>query len=80
MAQYLGPYAEISTVTTPIEQMFSGGIIDAIVESVDRIASYMAVIGGVVLHMFLALSIAFYLLTGGPDLSQWVMKNFADDR
>ena len=80
LAQYLGPYAEISAVTTPIEQVFSGGVVDAIVESVDRIASYIAVIGGVVLHMFLALSIAFYLLTGGPDLSQWVMKNFADDR
>ena len=80
LAQYLGPYAEISAMSTPIEQVFSGGVIDAIVESVDRIASYMAIIGGVVLHMFLALSIAFYLLTGGPGLSQWVMKNFADDR
>ena len=53
LAQYLGPYAEISAMSTPIEQVFSGGVIDAIVESVDRIASYMAIIGGVVLHLSL---------------------------
>lgn len=79
-AQYVGPYVEISAMTTPIEQILSGGIVDAISGGVDKVASYIAIIGSTILHMFLALFIAFYLLIDGPDLSKWIMKNFADSK
>ena len=45
----------------------------------DRVTSYIAMIGSVMLHMFLALSIAFYLLVDGPQLSKWVMKNVVNE-
>ena len=78
LARYLGPYIEISSLTAPIEQIFSGGIIEAIIGGVEKVTSYIAIIGSLILHMFLALSIAFYLLRDGPGLSKWVVQNFAD--
>lgn len=52
LARYLGPYIEMSALTAPIEQIFSGGIVEAIIGGVEKVTSYIAIIGSLILHMF----------------------------
>ena len=53
----------------------------ATVQSILRDAqSYLGFIGNALLHLFVMLAIAFYLLRDGPRLARFVVRRFGDDR
>jgi len=75
----LAPYVNISEVVSnpstllndPDIQNLAGSIADGAVQS-------LGLVGTGLLHLFIMLAIAFYLLKDGPRLGRWVGRQFGD--
>jgi predicted PurR-regulated permease PerM len=44
------------------------------------IGGYIGLIAGMLLHLFVMLALAFYLLRDGPRASRWLLRQFSDDQ
>ena len=76
---YVEPYVDISTITkTPNELATSGGS-DAITATITSAGEYLGVVAIGLLHLFVMVSVAFYLLRDDHRLSRWVIHRFGDD-
>lgn len=47
---------------------------------ITEIGRYLGMIGNMLLHLFIMLAIAFYLLRDGPKASRWVLDQFGDEQ
>ncbi|MFB6173117.1 MAG: AI-2E family transporter [Halobacteriales archaeon] len=82
LESYFAPYIDASTVPGRPEEIIGGAGVDlaAIGGMVESAGSYLGVIGTGLLHLFVMIAIAFYLLRDDHRLSRWVRRRFSDDR
>jgi predicted PurR-regulated permease PerM len=81
LERFLGPYLDVSgVVDDPSTLLENPNIRGALQSSFDEGLKYVGFIGNALLHLFVMLAIAFYLLRDGPRLSRWIDSTFGDDR
>ncbi|WP_254535000.1 AI-2E family transporter [Halomarina litorea] len=74
-------YLDISSIVEdPSSLLENPSLRDAFQAVFDQALGYVGFIGNALLHLFVMLAIAFYLLRDGPRLSRWVTGRFGDDR
>jgi predicted PurR-regulated permease PerM len=86
--QYLGPYINASTGVTDPGQILRDpgaflsrpGIQDALGRLVDPLLGSLGFVGNGLLHLFVMIVLAYYLLKDGRRLSGWFRRQFGDDR
>ena len=76
---YLQPYVDLSTIPRTPEELLAGNGISLVTDLVDSASQYLGIIATVLLHLFVVIVIAFYLLRDGYRLSRWVRRRFSDD-
>jgi len=76
---YLRPYLDLSTIPQTPDELLAGDGIDVVTDLVNSASGYLGVIASVLLHLFVVIVIAFYLLRDGHRLSRWVRRRFSDD-
>jgi len=76
---YIQPYINVSKIPQSSGELLTGDGLNTL-QSLFRSANgYLGFIGTGALHLFLMITIAFYLLRDGNRLSRWVRRRFADD-
>jgi len=92
LQRYLGPYINVSSsvidpselLRSPGQYLNQPGVADAIQAILDQGLGFAASVGGFVgnalLHLFLMIALAYYLLVDGSRFSRWFQGLFADDR
>jgi len=76
----LGPYRNMTTgVQDPSQLLNDPNLTDAVRTAFDTGLDYLGFVGTGLLHLFVMLAIAFYLLRDGPRLGRWVMNRFGDE-
>jgi len=79
LTDQLGPYLDISgTFQNPQTLLQNPDIVNVGQLIVEGALGYVPIIGTALIHLFLALAVAFYLLRDGPRLSDWVRRTFHD--
>jgi predicted PurR-regulated permease PerM len=79
LADRLEPYADISTVVQDPQTLLQNpDVLSAGQSLAEGALGYVPLVGSGVIHLFLALALAFYLLRDGPKLGQWLRSVFAD--
>jgi len=77
----VGQYLEVSSIVQDPEQLLES---DSAREVLQRFAGeaqqYLGFIGNALLHLFIMITIAYYLLKDDRRLASWVRGHFADDR
>ena len=76
---YVQPYLNLSTVPQTPEELLAGDGIGVLTELFDAASGYLGIIATALLHLFVVIVIAFYLLRDGHRLSRWVRRRFSDD-
>ena len=77
--RYLQPYVDLSAIPRTPEELLAGNGISAVTELIDAASQYLGIIASALLHLFVVIVIAFYLLRDGHRLTRWVRRRFADD-
>jgi predicted PurR-regulated permease PerM len=72
------PQQILGLITENPQQLMELGSADGIREVVDVFTTYLAVIVNVLVHLFVALAIGFYLLRDDQRVSQWFRSEFAE--
>lgn len=92
LQQFLGPYVNVSSaVEDPSELLQSPGLVldqpgvaAGIQALLDQGLGFASSVGGFIgnalLHLFIMIALAYYLLVDGHRLSRWFQGLFADDR
>lgn len=47
---------------------------------ITEVGRYLGFVGTMLLHLFIMLALAFYLLRDGPRMSRWILEQFGDER
>ena len=73
------PYTDVSQIVEDPASLLGDSIgLDTVEATLRASLEYIGFIGNGLLHLFVMLAVAFYLLRDGRELSQWLMQ-FADD-
>ncbi|WP_226023501.1 AI-2E family transporter [Halomicrobium salinisoli] len=75
----VGPYAGEATGFPDPATVLTGIGAGTISTTLESAAGYLAVLGVGLLHLFVMLALAFYLLRDGPRFNRW-LRNFTDQR
>lgn len=87
----LGPYTDVAGLTRELQTVFQtlvadpeqllaeSRLRDVLMEIVATMTGYLGVILNGLLHLFVALALAFYLLRDADRLAAWVRTQFPDD-
>jgi len=77
----LDPYFDISAaVQDPGMLLENPDVVSFLRGGLDAALSYAGLVGNGLLHLFVMLALAFYLLRDGPRLSRWAIGRFGDNR
>lgn len=77
----IAPYLDVSRVVEDPSTLLENSNLWTILQTAfEEALGYVGFIGNALLHLFVMLAIAFYLLRDGPQLSRWVSGHFGDDR
>ena len=76
---YLQPYLDVSSIPRTPEELLAGNGISIVTDLFNSASQYLGIIATALLHLFVVIVIAFYLLRDGHRLSRWVRRRFADD-
>ncbi len=75
------PYFSLSQIVEDPSSLLENPSLRSVLQTAfDQALGYVGFIGNALLHLFVMLAIAFYLLRDGPRLSRWVTGRFGDDR
>ncbi|MFB6218432.1 MAG: AI-2E family transporter, partial [Halobacteriaceae archaeon] len=76
----LQPYIDVSRIVQEPEQLLDQPNARAIAqEFLDNALSYLGFLGNALLHLFVMITVAFYLLRDDRRLSAWFRQTFPDD-
>jgi len=73
------PQQILGLITENPQRLLEFGSAEGIKEAVDVFTTYLGVIVNVLVHLFVALAIGFYLLRDDQRASQWFRSEFAED-
>ncbi|MFC6938702.1 AI-2E family transporter [Salinirubellus sp. GCM10025818] len=77
--QALQPYVGLSEVVNQPETLLNDPDVQAVARDLsDTVLDSLGLVGTGLLHLFVMLAIAFYLLRDGPRLSRWFHRRFDD--
>jgi predicted PurR-regulated permease PerM len=77
----LAPYLDVSAIIQDPAELLSDPSLQAALEPTLRgVLDSVGFVGTGLLHLFVMLALAFYLLRDGPRLSRWTIARFGDDR
>ena len=77
--QALGPYVDLSRVVENPESLLNDPNVQSLAgDLADTVLQSLGLVGTGLLHLFVMLAIAFYLLRDGPRLSRWFHRRFDD--
>jgi predicted PurR-regulated permease PerM len=76
---YIQPYLNASQVTLSPDEIADQGGVDALMTALNSAGQYLGLVGLGLLHLFVMIAIAFYLLRDDHRLSRWVLRRFSDD-
>ncbi|MEF8843415.1 MAG: AI-2E family transporter [Haloarculaceae archaeon] len=77
--EILAPYVNISEVVSNPSTLLNDPDVQSLVGSIaDGAVQSLGLVGTGLLHLFIVLAVAFYLLKDGPRLSRWVHRQVAD--
>jgi predicted PurR-regulated permease PerM len=79
LEEYVDPYLDLSEIVRTPEEIASGGGVDALVTTATSAGQYLGVIGIGLLHLFVMIAVAFYLLRDDHRLAGWITRRFGDD-
>lgn len=75
------PYLDVSQVVQNPESIIADpSLLGPLRESATAAFGYLGFIGTGLLHLFVMLAMAFYLLRDGPRLARWTISRFGDDK
>lgn len=92
LADLVGPYldaagiagnlqGQFETLTSdPVSFLQGSGVQDVLLSLLGPFSNYLGATLNVVVHVFIAITIAYYLLKDGDDLAAWVREYFGDAR
>jgi predicted PurR-regulated permease PerM len=69
-----------ATIQRPEQLLDDPAVVDSLRAALDTGIASLSFIGTLLLHLFIMLAIAFYLLRDDHRLSRWIGTSFADDR
>jgi len=76
----LAPYVNISEVVSNPSTLLNDPDVQNLVGSIaDGAVQSLGLVGTGLLHLFIMLAVAFYLLKDGPRLGRWVDRQFGDE-
>ncbi|MUV87080.1 AI-2E family transporter [Natronomonas sp. CBA1123] len=76
----VSPYFDVSALVEDPATLFQNpDVVDALLVVFDGIYDYLPFVVSVLLHLFVALALTFYLLRDGPKLARWVRDVFGDE-
>ena len=73
------PQAVISSAIENPQQFLSGGVIDTITEAATPLFAYLGAFGNALIHLFVVLALAFYLLRDDHKLAAWFRRQLAGE-
>jgi predicted PurR-regulated permease PerM len=73
------PQAIISSAIEQPREFLSGGVIDAITEAITPLFAYLGAFGNALIHLFVVLALAFYLLRDDHKLAAWFRSQLAGE-
>jgi predicted PurR-regulated permease PerM len=74
---YAQPYLEL--LRSPGQLLTSPDLLTSIRDVLERVRPFLGAIGNALLHLFVVVSVAFYLLRDDHHLSAWTRERFADE-
>lgn len=76
----IAPYFDVSALVEDPATLFQNpDVVDALLVVFDGVYDYLPLVVSVLLHLFVALALTFYLLRDSPKLADWVRDVFGDD-
>ncbi|MFB6297448.1 MAG: AI-2E family transporter [Salinirussus sp.] len=75
---FVRPYLDVSTVVNDPASVLNSGGLEAIQATLSSTLRYVGFVGTGLLHLFVMLALAFYLLRDGERLASWTL-DLADD-
>lgn len=75
----LGPYINASQIARNPQQVLTGENVGTARGVLGSVVRYLGFIGNLLIHVFLMLVVAFYLLRDDQKLSKWFRGRFGDD-
>lgn len=73
------PEQILSLITENPDRLLAFGSAEGIEQAIDAVTTYLGVVVNVLLHLFVALAIGFYLLRDDRKLAGWFRQEFASD-
>jgi predicted PurR-regulated permease PerM len=73
------PQAIIDAAIADPQQFLSGGVVDALTEAAAPAAGYLGAFGNALIHLFVVLALAFYLLRDDHKLAAWFRSQLAGE-
>jgi predicted PurR-regulated permease PerM len=81
LQRLIDPYVNLSQVASdPREFVQQPNVQSIVTESLERAGNYLGAVLNGLLHLFVTITIAFYLLRDGDRLSRWFRSRFGDQR
>ncbi|WP_332899257.1 AI-2E family transporter [Haladaptatus sp. CMSO5] len=75
------PYLDVSTIVDdPVSYLETDTGIETLREILDQGLNYTGFIGNLLLHLFVMIALAFYLLRDGHKITRWFQSRFGDER
>ncbi|WP_336359491.1 AI-2E family transporter [Haladaptatus sp. ZSTT2] len=77
----LQPYLDVSTIVDdPVSYIETDTGFETLQEILDQGLNYAGFIGNLLLHLFVMIALAFYLLRDGHKITRWFQSRFGDQR
>lgn len=73
------PQAVFSSITENPRQLLSGGVVGALEQAIAPVAGYLSALGNALIHLFVVLALAFYLLRDDHRLAAWFRAELAGE-
>ncbi|WP_338729022.1 AI-2E family transporter [Haladaptatus sp. DJG-WS-42] len=75
------PYLNVSTIVDdPVSYLETDTGIETLQEILNQGLNYAGFIGNLLLHLFVMIALAFYLLRDGHKITRWFQSRFGDER
>ncbi|WP_435346963.1 AI-2E family transporter [Haloarchaeobius sp. HRN-SO-5] len=75
------PYVDVSDTLQNPEQLLSNpDDLSIVTDLANEAQGYAGFVGTALLHLFVMIALAFYMLRDGPQLSHWFQSTFGDER
>lgn len=87
----IAPYIDVSRIVqnpqmvlqqVDVQQLsrFDGSTFAPLQSIITEVGRYLGFVGTMLLHLFIMLALAFYLLRDGPRMSRWILDQFGDEQ